>query len=97
MDEQEGRADLCRAAEQRPGDEGCVRRRQRIAGKEVKAGDEEERERHAEPEAHEGRAGRPHHALEMLLHRRSHVLEKRGGYRDRDPEFHDASGLRPQV
>ena len=88
MDEQEGRGDLAERAEQRPAEEGRVKRRQRIADEPMQHGDENKREGKAEAETHEGRSGRAHHGLQMFLHRRAQVLQKRGGDGDGDPEFH---------
>jgi hypothetical protein len=54
----------------------------------VEREDEEQRERNAEAEAHECRAGRAHHALQVLLRRRPQVLQEGCGDGNWYPEFH---------
>ena len=44
--------------------------------------------RHAEAEAHKGRASRAHRALQIFLQRGADVLQEGGGDSDGDPEFH---------
>ena len=61
---------------------------QLVSDEPIEHGDENQRERKTEAEAHEGRAGRAHHGLQVLLRRRAQILQKGGGDGDRDPEFH---------
>ena len=88
MDEEEGGEYLRQSADDRPAEKSGVGQRQRIEGQEPQASDEEQRKGKAEAETHEGRAGRAHHALQVLLRRRTQILQEGGGDGDGNPEFH---------
>ena len=99
MHQQEGGGNLRHGADRRPHGEGHVRHRQRAAEPEMQKSKIGESERHAENEAHEGRARGAHHALEVLLQGRAQVLQKRACESDAYPEFHGLGGImhrRPQ-
>ena len=88
VDQQEGRGDLADPAQRHPKKERGIDRRQRIGRAEMQHGDDQDGDRAAEAEPHEGRAVRAHDALEVLLQRRPQVLQEGGGNGDRYPEFH---------
>src|SRR5690606_760726 len=96
VDEQSLRGNLPDACGCDPAQKDAVRQRKGKTCQEMEPEYEKHRERQAESEAHEGGAGRTHDAFQVLLRRRTQILQEGGGYRDRNPEFHGCGGERKE-